>query len=51
MNLTTENKKIIDDFLESCFQLGKELLDKDKLTETEEMFLQKLDLAIDKITI
>ena len=47
MNLTTENKEIIDDFLESCFQLGKELLDKDNLTKTEEMFLQKLNLAID----
>jgi hypothetical protein len=46
-----ENKKIMDDFLESCLQLGKELLDKDNLTKTEEMFLQKLDLAIGNITI
>lgn len=44
-----DNKKTMEDFIQSCLQLGKELLDKDNLTEAEENFLEKLNLIIDNM--
>lgn len=35
-------------FLESCFELAKELLDKENLSEKEEKFLKNFDLIIEK---
>lgn len=36
-------EKIIESFLKICFDFGKELLNKDKLTNMEEEFLVQLD--------
>lgn len=41
-------EKIMEDFMKSCLELGKELLDKNKLTEKEEKFLKNLDLVVNK---
>lgn len=41
--------KVMDDFIESCFYLGKELLDKENLTKKEETFLKNLDLVSEQI--
>lgn len=35
-------------FIVSCVELGKELLDKDKLSEKEEEFLKNLDVITEK---
>lgn len=40
--------ELMDKFMKSCLDLGKELLDKDKLTQKEEEFLKALDLAVEK---
>lgn len=36
----------MEDFIKSCLELGKELLDKDNLTQKEEEFLKNLDLIV-----
>jgi len=35
-------------FIISCVELGKELLDKENLSEIEEEFLENLDIITDK---
>lgn len=40
--------KEMEEFIRSCLELGKELLDKDHLTEKEKQFLTRLDLIVDK---
>lgn len=40
--------ELMEKFIKSCLNLGKELLDKDKLTEKEEDFLKNLDLVVNK---
>lgn len=35
--------KIAESFIESCLELGKELLDKEDLTKREKDFLEALD--------
>ena len=39
----------INEFVTVCYNLGKELLNKDKLTEREEEFLKQLDIVGDYI--
>lgn len=34
-------------FIKSCLELGKELLDKENLTEKEENFLKELNIIVD----
>lgn len=41
-------EKDMEEFIKSCLELGKELLDKDHLTEKEQQFLAKLDLITNK---
>lgn len=41
-------EELMNNFLKSCLELGKELIEKDKLTEKEEIFLKNLDLVVDK---
>ncbi len=38
----------IQKFIISCVELGKELLDKEELSEKEEKFLENLDIITDK---
>lgn len=38
----------MEEFITSCLELGKELLDKEHLTEKEKQFLAKLDLIANK---
>lgn len=40
--------KILDEFFKAALELGKELLDKETLTEKEENFLEKLELVMEK---
>jgi hypothetical protein len=40
---------INQEFIKSCLELGKELLEKDNLTEKEQKFLTNLDLIMEKI--
>lgn len=40
--------KEMEEFITSCLELGKELLDKDHLTEKEQRFLAKLELIVNK---
>lgn len=40
--------KDMTDFINSCLELGKDLLDKDNLTEKEENFINQLNNIIDK---
>lgn len=40
--------KEMEEFIMSCLELGKELLDKEHLTEKEKQFLTKLDLIVNK---
>ena len=35
-------------FIISCVELGKELLDKEELSESEKIFLENLDIITDK---
>ncbi|WP_172408321.1 hypothetical protein [Desulfosporosinus sp. FKA] len=41
-------EELMGNFIKSCLELGKELLDKDKLTEREEKFINDLDLIVEK---
>ena len=34
------------DFLKTCLELGKELLEKNKLSDKEKLFLKKLDIIV-----
>lgn len=34
------------DFLKICLELGKELLEKNKLSDKEKLFLKKLDIIV-----
>jgi len=38
----------MEEFIRSCLELGKELLDKDHLSEKEQQFLDKLDSIVNK---
>lgn len=40
--------KNFEEFIKSCFELAKELLDKETLTEKEQEFLKKVDLVSEK---
>ncbi|WP_278248597.1 hypothetical protein [Clostridium tetani] len=40
--------ELMENFIKSCLELGKELLDKEELTKKEEAFLQNLDLITEK---
>ncbi|WP_274542230.1 hypothetical protein [Clostridium tetani] len=40
--------ELMESFIKSCLELGKELLDKEELTKKEESFLQNLDLITEK---
>lgn len=39
----------MEKFIKSCIELGKEILDKEDLTDKEENFIKDLDLVIDKV--
>ncbi|WHH59181.1 hypothetical protein [Petroclostridium sp. X23] len=38
----------MQEFIKICLELGKELLNKDSLTEKEENFLNNLNLIVEK---
>lgn len=40
--------KVVNDFIISCLELGKELLDKEPLSDKEQQFLSKLNVIADK---
>ena len=40
--------KDMENFLISCIELGKEIIDKENLTEKEEDFIKSLDVITDK---
>ncbi|WML33221.1 hypothetical protein [Clostridium sp. OS1-26] len=40
--------ELMNKFMKSCLELGKELLDKEELTQKEEEFLKNLDLVVEK---
>ncbi|BDR81006.1 hypothetical protein [Clostridium tetani] len=40
--------ELMENFIKSCLELGKELLDKEELTKEGEAFLQNLDLITEK---
>lgn len=39
--------KTMNDFIKCCLELGKELLDKDILTQKEEEFLTQLNIIVE----
>lgn len=39
----------MEKFIKSCIELGKEILDKEDLTDKEENFIKDLDLVIAKV--
>ena len=41
--------ELMETFIKSCVELGKEILDKENLTDTEEKFVENLGLVIDKV--
>ncbi|MZK53424.1 hypothetical protein [Clostridium beijerinckii] len=41
-------EKDMENFIVSAINLGKELIDKEKLTPKEEKFIENLDLIIEK---
>jgi len=41
--------EILEKLINSCFKLGKELLGKESLTANETVFLENLNLLVDKL--